>query len=165
MLRLVPNKMHQHNVLPSYKGGDTCIVNGYVFEFLPTHWLANGWGWVAQHRIAGEDIVMTKRAHMKLHAALNAEKMRKRLSDDDVRTALSGRTIRAIDANQSVERAAKALHMSEGTIRKTCLLHGLKWIDARRSGRPRKANRLVSTHGESTTEPETPVPAQSNPLL
>ncbi len=44
-------------VWPSYKGGYTCTQrDGYIWEFAPTHHLANRWGWVAQHRMIGEDI-------------------------------------------------------------------------------------------------------------
>ena len=43
------------NVFPSYKGGDTCLYNGYVWEFAPRHRLCNSWGWVAQHRLVAED--------------------------------------------------------------------------------------------------------------
>lgn len=45
------------NVFPSYKGGSTTTYGGYVYEFLPTHPLANRWGWVAQHRLVGEALV------------------------------------------------------------------------------------------------------------
>jgi transposase-like protein len=44
------------NEFPTYKGGDTCVYGGYVWEFLPGHRLQNHWGWVAQHRLIGEDI-------------------------------------------------------------------------------------------------------------
>jgi len=57
MPRIVPNQIQRLDEFPSYKGGRTCLVNGYVFEFAPAHALANGWGWVAQHRLVGEDIV------------------------------------------------------------------------------------------------------------
>lgn len=40
---------------PSYKGGCTTICDGYVFEFVGTHHLANRWGFVAQHRLVMED--------------------------------------------------------------------------------------------------------------
>lgn len=42
---------------PSYRGGHTTTYGGYVHEFAPMHPLANRWGWVAQHRLVGEDIV------------------------------------------------------------------------------------------------------------
>lgn len=53
----VANHIQGLDAFPSYKGGRTCLVNGYIFEFAPDHVLANGWGWVAQHRLVGEDIV------------------------------------------------------------------------------------------------------------
>ena len=56
MPRLVANRIHQLDVFPTYKGGRTCVAGGYVHEFQPDHPLANGWGWVAQHRLVGEDI-------------------------------------------------------------------------------------------------------------
>jgi hypothetical protein len=40
---------------PSYKGGHTLLVYGYIFEFSPGHHLQNGWGWVGQHRLVAED--------------------------------------------------------------------------------------------------------------
>ena len=50
--------MNLHNIYPSYRGGDT-IVNpqGYIMEYCPGHPLQNFWGWVAQHRLIGEDII------------------------------------------------------------------------------------------------------------
>lgn len=57
MPRTVPNKIERLDEFPSYMGGHTSIVNGYIFEFVPHHWLANGWGWVAQHRLIGEVLV------------------------------------------------------------------------------------------------------------
>ena len=56
MSRRVANRIHRLDEFPSYKGGHTCLVGRYVFEFAPTHHLANGWGWVAQHRLVGESI-------------------------------------------------------------------------------------------------------------
>lgn len=44
------------NEFPTYKGGDTCVYGSYVWEYLPGHPLQNHWGWVAQHRLVGEDI-------------------------------------------------------------------------------------------------------------
>lgn len=40
---------------PTYKGGTTTTVDGYVFEFCPGHPLQNRWGFVAQHRLVAED--------------------------------------------------------------------------------------------------------------
>ena len=45
------------DVFPSYRGGHTCLYGGYVYEFAPDHHLSNRWGWVAQHRMIGEDIL------------------------------------------------------------------------------------------------------------
>lgn len=44
------------NEFPTYKGGDTCLYGGYVWEYSPSHRLQNHWGWVPQHRLVGEDI-------------------------------------------------------------------------------------------------------------
>lgn len=46
------------NEFPSCRGGDTLVTpQGYVMEFAPAHVDANSWGWVAQHRLVGEDLV------------------------------------------------------------------------------------------------------------
>lgn len=46
-----------YNVFRTYMGGDTCTqIDGYVWEFAPHHHLANRWGWVAQHRLIGEEL-------------------------------------------------------------------------------------------------------------
>jgi len=47
------------NEFASYKGGDTCIYNEYIYEYAPIgyDYISNPWGWVAQHRIIGEDII------------------------------------------------------------------------------------------------------------
>ena len=45
------------DVAPSYKGGHTTIYGGYVYELCPQHPLANRWGFVAQHRLVGEDLI------------------------------------------------------------------------------------------------------------
>lgn len=45
------------DVFPSYKGGHTVLMGGYVLEFHPFHPDANMWGWVFQHRLVGEDMV------------------------------------------------------------------------------------------------------------
>jgi len=42
---------------PSYMGGHTTIYGGYVYELVPHHPLANRWGFVAQHRLVGEDLI------------------------------------------------------------------------------------------------------------
>lgn len=47
----------QWNVFPSYKGGQTTTYGGYVWEFVGEHPLANMWGFVAQHRLVGEDML------------------------------------------------------------------------------------------------------------
>lgn len=48
-------KLEALNEFPSYKGGDTCLYGGYVWEYSPGHHLQNKWGWVAQHRVVIED--------------------------------------------------------------------------------------------------------------
>lgn len=57
MPRKVANRIDRLDEFPPYRGGRTCVVGGYVFEFSPDHPLANGWGWVALHRLVAEDIV------------------------------------------------------------------------------------------------------------
>lgn len=47
----------QWHVFPSYKGGATTTYGGYVWEFVGPHPLANKWGFVAQHRLVGADLV------------------------------------------------------------------------------------------------------------
>lgn len=44
------------NKYPSYMGGDTFLVAGYIWEFCPRHPLANQYGAVAQHRLIGEKL-------------------------------------------------------------------------------------------------------------
>jgi hypothetical protein len=50
------NVQPEFDVFPSYKGGHTIQHGGYVHEFCPGHRLQNAWGFVAQHRLVGEDI-------------------------------------------------------------------------------------------------------------
>lgn len=56
-----PRRQHapddQWFVFPSYKGGATTTSGGYVWEFVGPHPLANRWGFVAQHRLIGADLV------------------------------------------------------------------------------------------------------------
>lgn len=47
----------EFDAFPSYKGGHTTLYGTYVWELAPGHHLQNRWGWVAQHRLIGEDIV------------------------------------------------------------------------------------------------------------
>jgi len=42
---------------PSYKGGRTRLIRGYVWEYSPDHPLSNKWGWIAQHHLVAEDIL------------------------------------------------------------------------------------------------------------
>ena len=49
-------RLQSLDVYPSYMGGNTMLYGRYVWEFAPHHGLANGWGWVAQHRLIGEAI-------------------------------------------------------------------------------------------------------------
>ena len=51
------SKVVDLNVYPSYRGGDTLVAGNYVCEYLPQHPLANIWGFVAQHRVIGEDLI------------------------------------------------------------------------------------------------------------
>lgn len=51
--------VYRLNEFPSYKGGHTCLSGGYIYEFAPNEYphLQNNWGWVAQHRMIGENIL------------------------------------------------------------------------------------------------------------
>lgn len=51
-----PREVPLYDEHPSYKGGRTVVYGGYVWEFAPDHPCRNMWGWVAQHRLVGEDI-------------------------------------------------------------------------------------------------------------
>lgn len=141
MPRLVPNKIHRLDEFPSYMDGNTCLVGGYVFEFAPHHHLANGWGWVAQHRLVGERIagrplrrsrdpkiaecvhhvdrcrtnndlsnlqVMTVSAHRRLHSTEMGAANLAKLTSQQIRNALIGRTIK---------EAATYLHVHSQTLR------------------------------------------------
>lgn len=44
------------DVYPSHRGGHTTVYGGYVWELVPHHPLANRWGYVAQHRLIGEEL-------------------------------------------------------------------------------------------------------------
>lgn len=44
-------------MFPSYMGGHTTTYGGYVWEWVGVHPLANSWGFVAQHRLIGADMV------------------------------------------------------------------------------------------------------------
>jgi hypothetical protein len=57
MKRSKEMQLDRFDEFPSYKGGHTMLYGGYVYEFCPGHHLQNQWGWVAQHRMIGEDIV------------------------------------------------------------------------------------------------------------
>lgn len=56
-MKTTTRQTHSLDAHPSYKGGRTIVYGRYVHEFFPEHPLANQWGWVAQHRLVGEDIV------------------------------------------------------------------------------------------------------------
>lgn len=126
----------QFDVFPSYKGGRTTTYGGYVWESCPGHRLANHWGFVAQHRLIGEDIlgrpmekdevvhhkdqvrtnndlsnleVMTRDAHRKLHSKLNRQHMQSPLSEDEVKQALK--------THGSIKAAARSLGVSHSTVR------------------------------------------------
>lgn len=122
-----PKVLDRYNVFPSYKGGDTCVFGGYIYEYLPGHPLQNIWGWVAQHRMVAEDKigrplvqsldhniaevahhkdenrlnnhpdnieVMTRNAHLSMHARERAERQLAKITTEMVEKALVGRTIR-----------------------------------------------------------------------
>lgn len=50
-----PMILERLDEFPSYRGGNTCLYGGYVWEFCPGHRLQNKWGWVGQHRLVAED--------------------------------------------------------------------------------------------------------------
>ncbi len=108
-------------VHPSYKGGYTIEMAGYVYEFCPSHPRCNAWGYVPQHRLVAEDMlgrplsarevihhkdgnplnnargnldVMAQTDHRKLHAQALAATQKARLTEDAVREALQGRSLR-----------------------------------------------------------------------
>ena len=109
------------NVAPSYKGGHTALIDGYVHEFCADHPGKNMWGYVPQHRLVMEDRigrllrshevvhhkdenrsnnhpdnlqVMTKSEHHRHHALINRRKAQERLTEEMVRDALNGRTLK-----------------------------------------------------------------------
>lgn len=125
----------QFDVFPSHKGGHTTTYNGYVYELSPGHPLANSWGFVAQHRLVAETMigrplrkgevvhhhdecrtnnrpenlaVMTMNEHRRHHARIVGEMSRAHLTEEMVRKALEGR---------SLKNAAKLLHVDTQTIR------------------------------------------------
>lgn len=137
---LPPKRQHapdgQFGKYPSHKGGPTTIYGGYVWEFVGEHPLANRWGFVAQHRLIGADIVgrplrkgevvhhrdedrtnnsldnlevMTSQAHRSHHARQLAERMRIPLDEADVAAALA--------RHGAVKPAARELGVSHSSLR------------------------------------------------
>lgn len=125
----------QFDVFPSYKGGHTIQHGGYVWEFSPGHRLQNTWGFVAQHRLIGEDIagraldrdevvhhrdenrtnnhpdnlqVMTQKEHRSHHARRMAEINLAPITREMVVQALEGR---------SLKNAARLLKVDTQTLR------------------------------------------------
>lgn len=126
----------QFDVFPSYRGGPTTTYNGYVWEYVGGHRLANIWGFAPQHRLVGEDLigrplrkgevvhhhdedrtnnapanlaVMTQRAHRAHHNALHGAKMQIPLPRDEVVAALA--------RGGGIKPAAKLLGCSHSTLR------------------------------------------------
>lgn len=127
---------NQWNVHPSYRGGATTTMGGYVWEFVGLHPLANRWGFVAQHRLVGEDLVdrplrkgevvhhrnnirhdnrkenlevMTVQAHRRHHWAELADLLRVPVDVEALKIALA--------AHGSVKGAARALGVSHSVLR------------------------------------------------
>ena len=128
-------RLRRLNEFPSYKGGDTIVVNDYILEYQPHHQDANFWGYVQQHRLVAADKigrplrrdeavhhldhcrshnhpdnleVMDRTAHLRMHARMQADKNRIRLTEDQVRAALDGRTLKD---------AARILNCSQESLR------------------------------------------------
>lgn len=124
----------QFDAFPSYKGGHTTLYGSYVWEFSPGHHLQNNWGWVAQHRLVGEDLlgrllkkgehvhhidgnkinnnlsnlqVISVRDHRKLHYQLPGWN-KAPITREQVIEALEGR---------SLKNAARLLHVDTMTLR------------------------------------------------
>ena len=123
------------DVFPSYRGGSTTQYGGYVWEFCPGHPRQNQWGFVAQHRLVGEDIagrqlldgevvhhddecrtnnspgnlkVMTQQEHRRHHGRLMAIRNLVPLTAEQVAAALEGR---------SLKTAARLLKVDTQTLR------------------------------------------------
>lgn len=126
----------QYGKFPSYKGGPTTTYGGYVWEFVGDHPLANRWGFAAQHRLVGMDLVgrplrkgevvhhhnerrwdnrpenlevMQAKAHRAHHASLRSERNRLQLAVSDVQAALA--------EHGAVKPAARALGLSHSSLR------------------------------------------------
>jgi hypothetical protein len=125
----------QFDKFPSYKGGHTLFLNGYVYEFCPGHHLQNHWGFVPQHRLVAEDkighrlrkgecvhhvdedttnnspdnlSVMGRTAHIQMHGRQAATRNLAKIDREQVIAALHGR---------SLKDAARLLHVDSMTIR------------------------------------------------
>lgn len=136
----------QFDVFPSYKGGPTTTRGGYVWEYVGDHPLANQWGFVAQHRLVGADLigrplvkgevvhhhnnirhdnrpenleVMTQAAHRKHHFAELGDLLRIPLEPGEVAAALK--------QAGTLKGAARLLGCSHNTLRlrfpELCLPH------------------------------------------
>lgn len=114
-------RLRRLNEFPSYKGGDTIVVAGYVLEYSPHHRLANFWGYVQQHRLVAEDKlgrhlqrneavhhidrcrsnnhpdnleVMDRTEHIRMHSRDGVERTRLQLTRERVSQALEGRNLK-----------------------------------------------------------------------
>lgn len=155
----------QFDVFPSYKGGHTTTYGGYVWELRPGHPLANHWGFVAQHRLVGEDLagrplssdevvhhhdrdrtnnhpsnlaVMTRKEHRALHAKLHSLEMRAKLDRKDV--------IKALEECGSIKGAARKLGVDGQTVRNRFpeLLHPYKRVSPTKIDNPRDIEKVLS---------------------
>ena len=114
-----------NGVHPSYRGGYTIEMGGYIYEFFPSHPNCNAWGYLPQHRLVAEGYlgrildrkevvhhkdgnrlnnspenleVMTQNEHQKLHARERAAIQKARLTESAVQEALQGRSIKEAGA-------------------------------------------------------------------
>ncbi len=126
----------QYNVFPSHRGGDTTTYGGYVWERCPGHPKANHFGFVAQHRLVGEDLagrplhtnecvhhrnevrtdnrpenlqVLTQTEHRRLHARDRAERAAIPLDPEEVKACLA--------KHGAIKPAARELLVSHSTLR------------------------------------------------
>lgn len=126
----------QFGVFPSYRGGPTTTYNGYVWEYVGGHRLANMWGFAPQHRLVGEDLVgrplrkgevvhhhdevrtnnapanlqvMTGAAHRAHHNSTHGAKMQIPLPRAEV--------IAALDLTGGIKPASRMLGCSHSTLR------------------------------------------------